>query len=55
MLARNYMYARLRVQSVQFALLLRMGVVDTFPSLSLMQTWLVTAFVFAYVVCSFFV
>ena len=38
-LASDCVHARLRVHAVQFALLLRTGVVDTSPSLSLMQTW----------------
>ena len=41
MLARNYIYARLRVHAVQCDWLLRLEVDETSPPLALIQTWLV--------------
>ena len=46
MLARIYMYVRLRVHAVQWALLLRLEVDNTSPSLALIQTWRVRPFDF---------
>ena len=39
MLARIYMYVRLRVHAVQWALLLRLEVDNSCPSLALIETW----------------
>ena len=51
MLARNYMYVRLRVHAVQWALLLRLEV-DNTSSLALIQTWRVRPLISSYQVCS---
>ena len=46
MLARNYMYVRLRVHAVQWALLLRLEVDNASPSLAFIQTRRVRPFDF---------
>ena len=52
MLARNYMYVRLRVHAFQWALLLWLEVDNTSPSLALIQTWRVRPLISSYQVCS---
>ena len=52
MLARNYMYVRLRVHAVQWTLLLRLEVDDISPSLAVIQTWRVRPLISSYQVCS---